>query len=196
MRYDRGGIPSGAKFESDGTLIFSGGATVWEDMQMPGFSMTPGATAPTLVSFGPSGSLKAYAFAGTGPAQSVHFSIQLPHSWAGTDVSMHIHWAPTDANAGDVQWNLEYSWATIDSAFGAPTTITVVQAASGVAWAHQIISFPLISATGKGISSILMCRLFRDSAAGADTYGSSAIILQADAHVELNSLGSREMFSK
>lgn len=44
------------------------------------------------------------------------------------------------------------------------------------------------------ISSILQCRLFRDSANALDTYTGSVALLSVDAHVEFDRIGSRDEF--
>lgn len=170
----------------------------WDDMQVNGFAMAAGASAPSLVTFGPSGGLLAYAYAGSGPAQSAHFSVQFSHMMKESPAYIypHVHWSPVNANAGNVKWFLEYTWANVNGTFAEPVTLPIVQASDQVAWKHQIVSFAPIVGTGKTISSILMCRLYRNSADDEDTYGSNAVILQCDFHYLLDSLGSEQELSK
>lgn len=183
--------------ESDGTLVFNGGATVWEDLMIPGLSVGTAASAPDLISFGPSGNLKMFAFDGNSTSEQVFFSCQLQHAWKlESTIKPHVHWTPTTTGSGNVKWFFEYSWANIDGTFGAPTTISVVQAASGTAWQHQLASLPDIAGTGKGLSSMLVCRLYRNPADSQDTYGDDAAFLQFDIHYEMDTVGSREAASK
>ena len=188
--------------ETDGTLVFNNDATVWEDLMVPGLSVGAGASAPDLVAFGPSGNLQIYAFDGGSTLEQVYFSVQMQHSWKlGSTIKPHVHWTPTTAGAGNVKWNFEYSWASFTgsgspTAFPAPTTISVVQAASGIAWAHQLSALPDIDGTGQGLSSMLVCRLYRNPADVQDTYASDAAFLQFDVHYEMDTVGSRQPTSK
>jgi len=50
-------------------------------------------------------------------------------------------------------------------------------------------SFSAISGTGKTISSMLICRLFRD--VSEDDYNNDAAFLEFDIHYEINSVGSK-----
>jgi hypothetical protein len=109
----------------------------------------------------------------------------------------HVHWTPVDANAGNVLWQLEYSWATTDYAFGAAAIIETVQAAGGVAWRHNRADFAFIQPpVPANISSMLVMRLFRDPTDPQDTYGSDAALLEFDFHIRENTRGSNTEFIK
>ena len=174
--------------------------TVWDDVRVPGLSVeAPGPNAPTLGAFLGAGGLLAWRFTGVGVlVNEVYFTVQLPHGYKeGTDIVPHVHWTPTDANAGNVVWQLEYSWQNVNGgAFPATTTITTTQAASGTAWDSLVANFAAISGTGKQISSQLVCRLFRDPAHASDTYGFDAALVEVDFHFEVETLGSRQPFVK
>jgi hypothetical protein len=192
-----GSTSNHSEFETDGTLVFNGDATVWEDLRIPGTSTQLGASAPDLGAFLGSGNILVPRFDGNATTEQVFFTAQLPHSYKeGTNITPHIHWTPTDTNSGNVHWQLEYSWANIGSAFSAPTTITVTDAASGTAWDHQVAGFSAISGTGKTISSMLSCRLFRDPTDAADTYAYDAAFLEIDFHFEGDTVGSTTITAK
>jgi hypothetical protein len=172
-------------------------AETWDDCRIPGLSARTNATAPDLEAFGPSGNLLAYAFNGAATAEQCYFSIQLPHGYKeGSDIHPHVHWAPTTAAAGNVKWQLEYSWANMDGTFGAPTTIFGIGAAGGTAWKHILTDLTDISGTGKTVSSMLMCRLFRNPADSSDTYEADATLLEFDIHFIVDSLGSKKELTK
>lgn len=176
-------------------------STVYDDMRVPATNFQVGASAPDLAAFGPSGNLLAYAFAGTGAiVEQAFFNLQMSHKYKlGTNLIAHIHWAPTTADAGNVVWQLEYFWADELGTYGAPTTITITDASDGTPWKHQIADFPVIAASaGKGdsISSILVCRLFRDPAHASDTYEQDASVLEFDLHYQVDTIGSRGEHSK
>lgn len=192
-----GGATHYTTIEADGTIEFNGDATVWDDLRVPGTSVQKGASAPDLVAFLGAGNLLVNAFNGNATVEQVYFTIQLPHSYKeGSDITPHVHWTPTDANAGDVKWQLEYSWANIDATFPAVTTIIATDSTDTTAWKHHFVDFSVISGTGKTISSMLICRLFRDPTDGADTYGSDATFLEFDVHFEIDTVGSRQIMTK
>jgi hypothetical protein len=190
-----------AVFENDGTLKFEGNATVWDDLMTPGLAMRTNATAPDLITFAPATTnLIVYGFNGTGTTvEQTYFSLQFPHSMkVGSTVYPHVHWSPTTTGSGNVIWGFEYTWADIDGTYAAPTTIySTAKAAGGTAWVHKLSLFDGISGAGiTNVSSMMMCRLFRNPAAAGDTYEADAALLQFDVHYEKDTLGSRGEYSK
>jgi hypothetical protein len=169
--------------------------TVWDDVRIPALSVTPpAANFPAFGAFLGAGGLKTYRFDGAGvQTQSVHFTIQIPHTYKlGTNLHPHVHWAPTTTDAGNVIWQLEYSWQDKDGTFGAASTLAApVSAAGGAAWAHNFTEFSEISGAGLDVSSMLVCRLFRDPTHGSDNYAFDAAFLEFDLHFEVNTLGSK-----
>jgi len=194
------GVPASTDYtgvEADGTLVFNGAATVWEDLQVPGMSVGAGPSSPDLIHFAGSVTLSVYGFDGGSTLEQVYFTCQIPHARkVGSTIYPHVHWAPTTAGAGNVKWNLEYTWQNWDATFGASTTISVTAAAGGTAWYHHLTSFPTITGTGMGISSILVCRLYREPSDIADTYGADAAFLAFDIHYEIDTVGSRQEAAK
>lgn len=169
----------------------------WEDVRVSLNTRYSGNTQPGLSGFAGSASLLAYTFGGGSQMQEIFFEIQLPHLWAeGTSIKPHVHWSPSDANSGNVTWYLEYTWANYGSVFPSSTTINATQAAAGTAFTSQIAGFSDITATGKKISSMIMCRLYRDPSQASDTYNSNAFLLGFDIHIQISSLGSRLEYIK
>ena len=135
------------------------------------------------------------AFA-AGVDEEVYFEVQLPHSWKeGTDITPHVHWSPSNANAGNVTWKLEYTWSNLDAAFGNTSTVAVTDATDTTSHKHLKAIMSAISGSGKTMSSMLTCRLYRDVSDG-DTYGSDAFLLETDFHYEIDTVGSRLPLSK
>jgi hypothetical protein len=65
---------------------------------------------------------------------------------------------------------------------------------------HEMTPEATITGTGKGISSMLACRIFRGSDA-QDTWvgtasGSLPLLLEVDFHYEIDTVGSRSSSSK
>ena len=190
---------SGADYtetEQDGTPVFRGNASNWNDINLSINSLAPGATAPGNFSI-PGTSLQIKAFTGTGVTQSAHGSLEILHDYKeGTDIVPHIHWCPTTTGLGDVKWQLEYSWLNGGSTVTTSTTITVTVAASGTVAHEQRTNFPAISGTGKLIGSRFVFRVFRDAADGADTYAADAGAFDFGVHYERDTIGSRQITTK
>jgi hypothetical protein len=185
--------------EAGGTVKFNGDATVWEDLRVPGLATRVGAVAPGFDAFLGAGGLYAYTFDGSGArVEEVHFVIQIPHSYKeGSNIYPHVHWTPTTADAGNVVWQLEYTWANISGTFPAVATIaSTAAAAGGTAWVHKMSVFAAISGADKTISSMLVCRLFRDGGHASDTYAHDVSLLEFDIHYESDTVGSRTETAK
>lgn len=183
-----------------------GGDTKWDDLRV---TLDNGSNAAQINSIpGISGPQLWYFRDGQG-VEAMSFQVQLPHSWVeGTTIYPHLHWTPRGSNvSGNVEWNLDYSWVNYDAttiqAFPAATTTTVVASpASGnfLQNGHYITALTAANAgidgTGKKISSILICRVWRNSSNGADTYNEDAGVLFMDFHIQIDGFGSRSTFVK
>ena len=102
-----------------------------------------------------------------------------------------IHWSPQTADTGQVDWLLEYTFANENGTFGNTTTLTMSDVGDGTINKHQYTSDDPISGAGLTISSMIMCRLYRDGGQGNDNFVGDAALLEFDIHYELDTLGSR-----
>lgn len=197
-----GNIAAGdvSKFEADGTLKFEGGAEVWDDLRV---SMDKGSNSASLEYVWGSAGPQIWYFRNNEGLEAMSFVVQLPHSWKeGTIIYPHIHWIPKASKTGNVEWNLDYSWQNYDATtpleFLPYTTSTVVINGPFVANTHRIT--PLAAAgldgVGKKISSILICRIWRNSSNAVDTYTDEAGLLSLDFHFQIDTVGSRSDFTK
>lgn len=171
---------------------------LWADKGIAGLNVSLSANPPDLVPFGPSGDLKIYGFdGGAATTEQVYFGVHLPHDYKQyTDIRPHIHWSPVNTDSGTVVWQLEYSWANVNSTYEAPTIITAIDASDQVAWKSQVKGFGNISGDGKKISSIIVCRLFRDPTHGTDDYGSDAAFIEFGIHYQKDAPGSTREYIK
>ncbi len=194
------GETSSLEIDPDNGIVLGSGATVYDDIMVPGLSAKTDATGPDLIPFAPpTTTLLIYGFNGAGstPKEQVYFTVQIPHGYKlESDLHPHIHWSPIDTTAGSVKWFLEYTITSINGTFSTPQTISVTDPSDGIAWKHQVVELPTISGTGLGISSMIVCRLYRDPADSSDTYTPDAAFLQFDVHYEIDTLGSSEEYTK
>jgi len=197
------------KFDSTGHQTMEGTATVWDDLRVEPVIKAIGTHDPTFTQWFSDGSgsigLFLYNFidANTVSQKEVFFTVQLPHSWAGTAIFPHVHWIP-DANQNNARpvWGLEYSWEEIGSVFGNSlivyTTSLEPNDTNLVQYKHYISKFASISPSSSqnGISSVMICRLFRFSGDASDTFTSTCGLLYCDFHFEINSIGSNSEYIK
>lgn len=192
------------KVEADGTIEFNGAATVWDDLRVvPGAFQFAGNSDPTIASWQPGGSgttFKVYKFQEN---NEIFFTCQLPHSYKqGTNIIAHLHWTPgdrgDDEGTATVAWKVDYSWANFDTNFGASATADLSDACQSTDDEHLVTPEVVITGTGKTISSILVCRLWRDSSGDTwvgTTTAQSPAILEFDFHFEIDTVGSRQELS-
>lgn len=173
----------------------SGNGICYDDMRVGGSLRVGANPAPTFGQVTGLGNIYLYKY-GASTLDNLYATIQMPHKWKqGTDIVPHIHWTTEDSNAGNIVWTLEYTWANYDGTFGATTTVEIT-AANSTAYKHHIDNFATISGTGKTISSVLILRLSRNGAAAADTYASTAALIEFDIHYQIDSHGSDNITSK
>ncbi len=182
-----------ANFDSNGHLRLYGDATVHNDVLPTGVSIGSGGSAPSFTAY--NGNMRAYEFVGAALTKEILITFQMPHSYKeGSDAEPHLHlYIPNDATGGVVRFGCEYTWVNRDGSEPTTTTIysTLTVAASAGAQGNKLLDFAAITGTGKTISSLLACRIFRDPTNAADTFGSSVWLKSADCHVEHDSLGSQ-----
>ncbi|MCF8273246.1 MAG: hypothetical protein K9I95_05380 [Flavobacteriaceae bacterium] len=190
------------KIEADGTLMFEGGAEVWDDLRV---SLDKGSSSASLEYFSGSSGGQIWYFRNNEGLEAMSFQVQLPHSYKeGTTIYPHLHWTPRATESGDIEWNFDYTWVNYDATtplvFSAKTTNTVVATGGFTANTHMITALSSgnvgLDGTGKKISSILICRLWRNSGDTQDTYVDDAGLLSLDFHYQIDMVGSRSTFAK
>jgi len=183
------------------------GEGYWDDMRVPPESVkTGGAKQPEYKQLvndgGSSQGVNAYFFDDT-TEEEVFFSAQIPHTWIeGTPLKPHVHFTvPTNGVSGQrVKWGFEYTICCVADTFTTTTITDSVLLAPGDADMtsnkHYICPLPDIDMTGCTVSSMVMCRLFRDATDAADNYPDEAILLEFDFHFQNNTPGSRQEYVK
>lgn len=185
--------------------------TMWDDLRVPVLSTkVPSINGPGFSQFMDDGSGSTGVFLywfDKSKEESVYFVCQMPHSWKeGSDIECHVHWTPKASaliTPTDVCWGLEYTWQNINGTFGNTTIIYGDEQNNGsgeymTVDKHYLTELGMITGTGKTLSSMLVCRLFRDAtgAGGTDDYGNDAGLMEIDFHYERDSLGSKEEYVK
>jgi hypothetical protein len=187
------------RIEPDGTVVFLGNATVWDDLRIPLYSRG-GGSAPSFSSgFAGNSTLYTWNFAGNA-TQMMYLEAQMPHSWNGTTIYPHVHWAPATTGTGSVVWYWEYVWVNVNGTYGASSTLSTTSTlAAPSQWKHIIAGNPTGIAPSQNqnsLSSVMIGRLYRIGGGTGDTYTGSASLLSIDIHYELDTIGSRDTITK
>lgn len=192
-----GDVDSGdySYFEEDGTYKAVGEATTWNDLPPNPIarSRQPAVNNPTLATL--VGNIQQFTFAIN---DYVSDNLELLHEYKEeSDMSFHIHWSNqgTESTTKSVIWSLEYAKA---NTYGAFTTATVTASADitvgTVDRQHFITAFPTVSGTGIGIGALFAYNIKRIASGNEPTQNPFG--LQVSAHIEQDTLGSRQVFTK
>ena len=205
-------INSNFVVEADGTIRSDGAATTWDDLMVyPDATTKSGSNAPTWTRFALNGTSQGVFLWMFDPAteQELYFCVQIPHSYkVGSTLQPHVHWTTSTGTPSgtNVVWGLEYTIMKIGGNFSTTTTlltansvISSIGTPTGVNQ-HLITSFGGItsgtSPNDIGISTIMVCRLFRKAADAADTFANPVALLGFDIHYEKDTQGSRAEYVK
>lgn len=193
---DAGHRTNYSTFEEDGTYRAVGDAVIWDDQQVNLGVVGVGASAPTWTAW-KGGKVLAFDKA---QSNLIYFNMQLTHKYkAGTSIEFHLHTAPADAGIGTVGWVMTVSLAAPDEVFPTATTFSAVQTIATGQDVHRYFTISEDIGSTEGLSSILVCSLYRDGTAGvvaSDTYDDDIYLTALDAHIECDTIGSRERITK
>lgn len=209
--------PNYAYFDPTGHLTFAGTAKPWDDLRVEPVVRAPaGANVPAFEQWFTDGAgsrgvyLYSFTDAVAGSENEIHFTIQMPHSWDSGPIYFHVHWIGNVADtAAAPYWGLEYTFKEPGGTFGNTAYLSsdgLNYTSTGndvdiVQYKHYISKLTVINpgATNDGLSSILIGRLWRASAAAQDTYnqaGNKCGLLYIDCHYSLSSVGSTDEYAK
>jgi hypothetical protein len=182
-----------ATFENDGTLVFKGTSTVWEDLRLP---LTQTRVSPVTDKPDFDEANIGFLFPDGDTSEILYGALQIPHAYEeGTSLRPHVHWLRQTSDT--CAFKMDYMWTNIDSATTTFTTVQVSNLTQGTFTSdaiHDVSTFPLITGTGKTISSILLFRLYRDGS--VDDIVGDVVTYEIDFHYISDTLGSRLELTK
>jgi len=142
---------------------------LWETDKASLVTSRPGATAPTLRAFGPTGNVQQLDFAVN---DFVYTGLEIKHEIKpGSSIYPYIAWSTNGIDTNTVKWELSYTYAKghDQEAFPAETTINLEEAASGTAWQHMIIiATDAQSFTAPEVDSAIVMKVRRVTNGGTD----------------------------
>jgi hypothetical protein len=179
-----------AQFSDTGVLTFHGSATGFDDIV---FEMLPSRLGSLTKPDWDSTNL-GFLFPQNDTTEYIDIVVQLPHRWkVGSTIYPHVH-IQQAANQQAV-FKLDYKWYNLGDTIPAGTSTytmgTYVETYSSGTIA-QILHGTGIAGTDKEISSLLKIRLYRDD----NAYTGDILVDSFDIHIEVDSIGSDEQYTK
>jgi len=195
-----GGLTIGTlTISSGGDLRLNDSGTCWDDLRVPVSSLkVPAANNPDWVSYGAGRLLGFGAQAVSGNEEMVFFTAQMPHNMKlDGEIEAHVHWLYTAAEPTKaVRWHLLYNWVNAGQEINTTGTAYVL-ASTGDPDTHIYTDLGELSrSNAPTLSSMLICRLTRNSSNVDDTYSADAILMEIDFHYEVDGFGSEEELVK
>ena len=191
-----------SEFDDDGTLVFTGDATVWDDIanSLIGkrlYSVVGKVNynyPENTITFEPGGAIAT-------ENDLIRWNQQFPHA-AKANSSLYFHLHLEQTSALDATFTLHYRIQSNDAAKTAGwTALTASLVADGVfaysaGTLNQILAFAAIDMTGASISATIQFKMTRTDN-GAGVYEPADIeVVFADCHVEYDMIGSSEQYVK
>jgi len=171
----------------------------WERVQFPGPGFVYASTNPFP---GVDTTLGGLLFDAAG-SEGVQGLLVLPHGWAeGTTIKPHVHWSKTTSAGGDVYWRVRHrTWATGGVVAGSWTdldqaTVSSTTPDGDTQDEHLISEMGEIDGSALLVEDAILFHLERIGGDAGDTYGADARLLSLDFHIQLNSRGTLEEWSK
>lgn len=214
-RWEHTGIAVGLKyggtsanysyFESDGTLVFNGDATVWNDWNLSrDFTPVAGVGVPTRNTL--LGNIVKDQFAVNDALQ--YQSTELLHDWKeGSDLQVHIHWATgglNDATVRGVKWEIEYTVCNPIESGVAPFAYTITNTqslefsipAAQPDRTHRVSTIFTIPGATLKIGAQLLMRLKRIASVTNVAPVANPFVISFGVHFQADTCGSRSVTSK
>jgi hypothetical protein len=187
-----GDANNNVSFESDGTMVFNGNGTVWDDLRFPAtqIKFNPVTVKPDFdyTELG-------YLFPQNDATEQLFVIAQFPHSRKnGSDIYPHIHYVQDESD--EPVWKIDYRWYKNG---GDPTGAFITSIANTFQFTYtsgsikQIVSFPAIDGSSiDTVSSILDVIIYRDD----NIVTGDILFKEFDIHYEIDTLGSRTELTK
>ncbi len=178
-------------FAADGYQTMVGTARVMKEVAISASVATLGASAPGRAIVG---NFSVLQFSGVGViVEEAHFTFHIPRDYAsGTDLDVHVHWAPTNANAGNVVWQMDglaLESNNNELLTDAPTSFSVTDATESLADELLESGDMNIPAVGLSPEDTVSIRIYRDPAHASDTYGSDVSLVLVEIKYTADKLG-------
>lgn len=191
-----------AEFESDGTLVFYGTSSTWDDINIDPTNLTGNGDLPVRTTI-PGTTLSAAGFSGS-KTDEVEGAFEYPHKCklhledGATSVTLdfHCHVMPITTAGGNVRMGIEYGFSDETTPLTSSTTIEVTAALGTTVGLKQTIDISDTIQAPVELGTQIHMRFYRLGGDALDTSSAVVIVQTIGCHVESNLLGSREETTK
>ena len=187
------------QFEADGTLKFSGTATVWNDVQfqISDAKVTPASLLPSWETF--TTNTSEYAFSVNDEVDTS--ANEIPHWWKeGTIGHAHIHITTKAINNTEVtyaKFTITFAYADTNEVWvEAPLTAELTIANPTAALTNFYLDLGDITLTNYLTEAQIRCRVKRIAATTGTEYVGDIFITQVGIHFEQDTIGTRSEKTK
>ena len=171
--------------DDDGTIALVGASKIKKHVIIKPDAVKLGGTPPTQAVIG-NFSVLQFTNAAT---ETIYTSFHVPTDWdTATDITFSVRWAPADANAGDVVWQMTYAPIAVENnelISAAGTTISITDSTQTLQDELLESGDMTIAAASLALGDEIGLAFFRDPAHGSDTYASNASFVSL--HIEYTS---------
>lgn len=163
----------------------------WRDLEGPIIVRGIGGSSPSWAEVGSTGFRK-YQFS---IGDECWISFHVPHDYVpGTDIYIHAHWFSdgTQTNTVKWEWNLAYADGYGAGAFPleSATTVTAEEAATGVAYTHELTETTAITISGIEVDGMIECHIERITN-GATENTDGIFLITSDIHYQSTNLPTK-----
>ena len=187
-----------SEFEEDGTLVSRGTALTYRDEYPVILIPVSGAAAPDSVAHTVGGVARQfYSFDGVNTQEILSGSIEIPHDYAyGQPIEVHIHWRPSTIGTGYVKWFFDWEYSPPQGASLSQVSLSVIRSINNQQYYHLLDSFGNLPDVGFVLGGKIGFNIRRTPTDIQDTYAADVLIEQVAVHVPLDTLGSRQIYTK
>lgn len=179
-------------FESDGSLHFVGDASVWTDLSVALEPSKQGANSKPDYDYGELGLL----FPQNKTDEVMHAVFQMPHEKKmDSDIFLHLHYVQTTSTIPvfKAEYRFYNNGGVVPSTWISTVTASTVALPYTDGSVLNIISFPAIPPpANETVSANLDIKLWRDD----NVVTGDVLVKYIDLHYEIDTVGSREQYSK
>lgn len=179
-------LATGSEIES---TIYSD--TYWEDLNVPLTTTKVGALNKPDFDYTNIG----FLFPQNDASEIIYFIVQMPHRWKqGTAIYPHIHWQQSadQTPVFKLDYKIYNNNELVPADFSTYTMSTKAFTYSSGNLGQISKNTTGITMTGKTISCMILCKLYRDD----NAYTGDVLVNQFDIHYEIDSAGSDDEYDK
>jgi hypothetical protein len=139
-----------------------------------------------------------YSFDWGNTEERLSWSIEIPHDYMyWTPIEVHVHYRPSTAWSGDVKRFFDWEWSPPQWAPQAQTDLSAVQTIDpNTQYYHRLVALWTLPDVWFELWGKIWFNIRRTPNDAQDTYWSDVLLEQVAIHIQIDTLWSRERYSK